>query len=86
MRLRPDIFVRNSSVRHPTLRLLVAAMSEGRRDETSNVEPEPTNGVPTLTDQLNKRLLQSFLQRLNETCEAPTVPQMDSTAPDDFDS
>lgn len=60
-------------------------MSEGRRDETlNNVEAEPVNNVPTLTDQLNKRLLQSFLQRLNETCEAPTVPQMESAAPDDF--
>lgn len=85
MRLLPSIFVRNSSVRHPTLRsVVVAAMSEGRRDETLNVEPEPANNVQTLTDHLNKRLLQSFLQRLNETCEAPTVPQVDSTAPDDF--
>lgn len=60
-------------------------MSEGRRDETlNNGEPDPVNNAPTLTDQLNKRLLQSFLQRLNETCEAPTVPQTETAAPDDF--
>lgn len=59
-------------------------MSQERTDEvTSNGESEASENPPTLTDHLNKRLLQSFLHRLNETCEAPTVPQMDSEAAQD---
>ncbi|KAK8770004.1 hypothetical protein V5799_013526 [Amblyomma americanum] len=63
-----------------------AVMSEGTADQTlDSGDPEVSDTAPTLTDHLNKRLLESFLHRLNETSEAATVTQTNSVAVgDDF--
>lgn len=60
-------------------------MSEGTDQTLDSGDAEASDTTPTLTDHLNKRLLASFLHRLNETSEAPTVSVMNSAAAgDDF--